>query len=298
MKSKTPKTRFRTQVFGVMLVFILLLVVSAISLIANSRKEATIDVVRLKNSINTGYILSEKDIEKHAMKVSEYESAGVQTLADGSKRALVVTWDYKDLLIGKAYASSYLYSGSNLLWTMITKEQTKRHSYLYSMDGELLNIQMSTDDFGEMVVPGDKLNIRVSYKTTDYDLPTDEEYLLSDGKTDSKGVEREVTEMLFNEVIVLDMLNADGASIFDIYYNFISLSKSKQATLLSSDSFKESVKPNSILLQVTAEQAERFISINQKSPTFLMTLLPRTSSNAILDSISNIEKLIKQSQSK
>jgi hypothetical protein len=187
-----------------------------------------------------------------------------------------------------------------LFWDATVKEQTKKNSYLYSMDGELLNIQMDTSDFGDMVVPGDTINVRASYTTTDYSLSSEEEYKLNAaaGTNGTTGTQVQKNELLFSEVNILDMLNSDGASIFDIYYDYISLSKAEQEELLEDDDFLKSVEPDTILLEVTAEEADRFMEMESYSAKYLMTLLPRTGGSAILDSLSDIQAALAGTSSK
>ena len=153
----------------------------------------------------------------------------------------------------------------------------------------------TTTDFGDMVVPGDTLNIRVNYDKKYYNLSDIEKYKLgidSGAGNSTEGVSVKTTEMLFNEVSVLDMLNSDGNSIFDIYYDYVSLSKAAQNEKLKDSTFLESIKPQSILLEVTAEEADRFMELKSSNPTYQITLLPRTGSNAILDSLSDIQKAL------
>lgn len=294
--SLSPKKRFKMQVFGVFLSLILIVVVCVFSLLANSENDKTISVCRVRGSgISSGAIITEDSLYEYKMYYKEFENAGTQKLSDGSKRALIVTWENRELVIGKRFASSYLYGNTNLMWTMTTTEQSKRHSYLYSMDGELLNIQMDTSDFGDMVVPGDKLNIRAYYTDTLYNLPTQEEYMLSDGNL-GEGVSVQKSVKFFNEVTVLDMLNSNDESIYDIYYNFVSLSKAKQIELLNDTKFIESTIPKSILIQATAEEVDNYSMIQTKNPSYIMTLLPRTNSNVILETLSDADKIIKSRQ--
>ena len=184
---------------------------------------------------------------------------------------------------------------SVLFWDSTLKDQTRKNSYLYNMTGELLNIQMNTvQDFGDMVVPGDTLNIRATYSTTVYNLPTELEYRLSteNGGTGTVGVEVAKTDMLFSEVSILDMLNSSGSSIFDIYYSYIGKTKAEQMMLLSDDNFLASVKPASILLECTAEEVERFMTLDEAGASYQITLLPRTSSSSITDSLSEIQEAL------
>jgi hypothetical protein len=161
------------------------------------------------------------------------------------------------------------------------------------MSGELLNIHMSTtSEFGDMVVPGDTLNIRATYTTTVYNLPTELEYKLAvdaGNQISTSGSEVTVTENLFSEVTILDMLNGSGSSVFDIYYEYIAATKAEQQAMLADDSFLDSVQPASILLEVTGEEVEHYMKLQAAGASYQMTLLPRTSSSSITDSLSEIQ---------
>ena len=120
------------------------------------------------------------------------------------------------------------------------------------------------------------------------------EYRLSteNGGTGTVGVEVAKTDMLFSEVSILDMLNSSGSSIFDIYYSYIGKTKAEQMMLLSDDSFLASVKPASILLECTAEEVERFMTLDEAGASYQITLLPRTSSSSITNSLSEIQEAL------
>ena len=61
------------------------------------------------------------------------------------------------------------------------------------------------------------------------------------------------------------MLNGGGNSVFDIYYDYISSTKSQQMAMLADEGFLDSVQPASILLEVTAEEVYSCESINTSS---------------------------------
>lgn len=290
---KSTASRAKSRVVGILIAIGVVVFVAVITLIASAENKKTVSVVRLKTDVSANALITEDMIEEYEMYYKEFANYGVQTASDGSKRQSIVTWGNRDSVIGKRYAAYYLRRGTALFWDSTVKEQTKKNSYLYNMSGELLNIKLDVSDFGDMVVPGDTLNIRVSYTDTVYDLPSEEAYKLAvESGKQLNAVEKNVHEKLFSEVAVLDMLNADGNSIFDIYYDFISKSKAAQKELLASEEFIESVRADSILLEVTEEEADRFAEISKKSPEYLITLLPRTNSNAILDSLSDIQSAL------
>ena len=157
------------------------------------------------------------------------------------------------------------------------------------MDGELLKISMDAGTFGQMLVPGDHINVRAAYSEQVYTLPTEEEFLLQQqtGISPQTAVRRQI--LLFNNVAVLDMLNSNGESIFDKYYELLALPKNKQLEMVQSEEFIESVQPSEILLNVTPEEADRYMSIQSYGPSYMMTLLPRTSSNAITEVLNELQ---------
>lgn len=292
VKSNTAG-RAKSRVIGVFIALATIVFVCVVTSISASENKKVVSVVRLKDNVSANSMITEDMIEEYDMYYKEFEQYGVVNFSDGTKKKSVVTWEDRDSIVGNRYAAYYLRGGTVLFWDQTVKEQTKKNSYLYSMDGELLNIKMNTDDFGDMVVPGDTLNIRARYQKVNYDLPTEEQYKLTteEGGT-VQAVTTPVTEMLFSEVTVLDMLNSEGNSIFDIYYDYISKSKEEQAALLADSEFLTSVEPDTILLEVTAEEADRFMEIEANDAEYLMTLLPRTGSSSIIDSLAEIQSAL------
>lgn len=292
VKSNTAG-RAKSRVIGVFIALATIVFVCVVTSISASENKKVVSVVRLKDNVSANSMITEDMIEEYDMYYKEFEQYGVVNFSDGTKKKSVVTWEDRDSIVGNRYAAYYLRGGTVLFWDQTVREQTKKNSYLYSMDGELLNIKMSTEDFGDMVVPGDTLNIRARYQKVNYDLPTEEQYKLTteEGGT-VQAVTTPVTEMLFSEVTVLDMLNSEGNSIFDIYYDYISKSKEEQAALLADSEFLTSVEPDTILLEVTAEEADRFMEIEANDAEYLMTLLPRTGSSSIIDSLAEIQSAL------
>ena len=292
VKSNTAG-RAKSRVIGVFIALATIVFVCVVTSISASENKKVVSVVRLKDNVSANSMITEDMIEEYDMYYKEFEQYGVVNFSDGTKKKSVVTWEDRDSIVGNRYAAYYLRGGTVLFWDQTVREQTKKNSYLYSMDGELLNIKMNTEDFGDMVVPGDTLNIRARYQKVNYDLPTEEQYKLTteEGGT-VQAITTPVTEMLFSEVTVLDMLNSEGNSIFDIYYDYISKSKEEQAALLAESEFLTSVEPDTILLEVTAEEADRFMEIEANDAEYLMTLLPRTGSSSIIDSLAEIQSAL------
>lgn len=249
----------------------------------------TVDIVKLETAVPQDGRVMQDNMVKDKMLKEEYEKQGVYKLSDGSERRSIILWEDRERLKNNAYASYYIRQGTPLYWDALTKETPKKYSYLYKMDGELLKIGLDAEEFGQMLVPGDKINVRASYTETNYTLPSESEFALKQqlGIQDANTVTRNVK--LFNSVVVLDILNSKGDSIFDIYYRLLSLPKSKQQEVVATKEFKDTVKPSDILLNVTPEEADYYMMVSGKNPEFLMTLLPRSSGNLITEALNELQ---------
>lgn len=297
MKVKTQgSTKIKTRLIGILLSLGLIVFVIVMSIISSAEARKTVTVVKLKDdvSISANSLITEDMIESYEMYYKEYKNYGTMDgFSDGKVRSTIVTWADKDIVVGKRYAAYYMREGTLLFWDSTLSDQTRKNSYLYSMTGELLNIDMNTvSDFGDMVVPGDTLNIRATYTTKYYNLPDEEGYMVSGGEGYEDGVEVTQTTMLFSEVTILDMLNSAGNSIFDIYYDYISATKQEQAALLQDEAFLQSVTPASILLEASPEEVEHYMELKKAGATYQITLLARDGSSTIVDSLSEIQEAL------
>lgn len=280
--SKFSRTRNVLVILALVVVAVL-----AVNFVSTMQLRDTISVVTLKSAVPQDGLIKVDNMVEVQMSKGEYERQGVVALSDGTKRKAIVTWEEKDI-INNTYASYYIRQNTPVYWDAVGNETPKQYSYLYNMDGELLKISIDAGTFGQMLVPGDRINVRAAYTETVYTLPTEEEFVLQQqtGISAQTAVKRQI--LLFNNTAILDILNSKGESIFDKYYDLLSLPKARQSEVINSEDFKKSVEPSEILLNVTPEEADRYMSIQSSGPTYMMTLLPRTSSNAITEVLNEL----------
>lgn len=263
-------------------------VIVGVNVVSSLALRQTVDIVKLKSPVPQDGVITEDNMVKDKMLKAEYNKQGMMKFSDGSEKRQIVLWEDRDK-IKNAYASYYVRENAPVYWDSLTKDTPKQFAYLYKMDGELLRLDIKADEFGEMLVPGDKINVRASYTDQVYTLPDDEAFALQQ----QTGIQPQTTtprqEMLFSSATVLDMLNSQGESIFDLYYKLLALPKSKQQEVLKSEEFKEQVKPVQILLNVTTEEADNYMSIQNKGANYMMTLLPRSGGNAITDALNELQ---------
>ena len=282
------KVKFSQTVLILIFLLVFVAVVIIINMVSVNKLQQKVAVVHLKNSVAQNQLITEENLERAEMYAAEFQKVGTVVFSDGSERASVVRWEDRERIIG-GYAAHYLRKGTPIYWDSLTRETSKKNSYLYKMDGELVKLDVSADVFGDMVVPGDKVNIRCIYTETSYNLPTVEEYeaMQQLGLTMNTTEEKQVK--LFSNVSILDMLNSNGESIFDIYYELASMSVSQQRAMVETAEFKERTAPSQILLCVTEEEADMYMRIQNKSPQYMLTLLPREGSNLILDALAALQ---------
>lgn len=287
VKNKSRKKYSKTTKVSIMLGLVVVGVL-ALNFWSSYQLKQSVDIVKLKTSVPQDGVITQDIMVKDSMLKSEYEKQGVYELSDGTKKRAIVLWDDRER-IKLAYASYYVRQGTPLYWDALSKETPKKYSYLYKMDGELLKIKVDAKEFGRMLVPGDKINVRTTYTENEYVLPNEQDFMLQQ----QMGIQPETnvtkTEKLFNSVVVLDLLNSKGESIFDIYYRLLALPKQQQTELMKDDEFMNTVQPIEVLVNVTPEEADRYMEVTNKSAKFMMTLLPRSSGSLITEALNELQ---------
>ena len=273
------------------IILIVVLAVAAtilINVILNKENRQVVEVLVFKENVEQGTYITEEMFTTKEMLLAEYNKEAEVKIGGETRRSIILA-DEKNILVNaNLYADYYMRANTALYWDSFTTIPTKKNSYLYEMDGELIKLDVSADVFGDMVVPGDKVNIRCLYTEQTYKIPTAAEY----EAMSQLGLETTTSEekliLLFSEVAILDMLNSSGESIFDYYYEYLTWPVSKQKAALEDDTFKKNTAPSQILLSVTAEEADNYMRIQNKGPQYMLTLLPRDGSNLILDALTEI----------
>lgn len=282
------KVKFSQRVLVGIILIGMVVGVIGVNALASLSFRREVEIVTLKDSVPKDGLILKENLQKDTMVRAEYNKKGIVNLKDGTKRRSIILWEDRDRIVN-SYADTYVQANDYIHWSDLTKETPKENAYLYNMEGELLSLDVDVDTLGELLVVGDKVNIRVGYTDNNYTLPTEEEFLLSKESGNNLKTAIGVQGMLFNEARVVDMLNSEGKSIFDAYYKLTTLPKKQQVEMLNSEEFKQLTKPSKMLLVVTAEEADKYMQIQNKSPKFMVTLLPRTGNNLILDTLAELD---------
>lgn len=287
------KTRLLQNVITIGLCLALIIAVIVINYSSTAALQQIVQVVYLKEDVPKGGAITSLDqFGYRDMHILEYNKMVGATWTDGTARREVLTKaDAEKLInIGGAYAGVYMRAGRPVYFQDLVSTVPQNNSYLYSMDGELLRLDITPEAFGDMAVPGDRLNVRLTYETNDYSLPSEAEYKAIIDKGLELSGTITVTETIFSEVTILDMLNGSGESIFDLYYELLTYPDVTRAEIINSDDFKSRVQPECILIAATSEEVERYSRLVATGSTaYTITLLPRDGSTEILEALDELK---------
>ena len=284
------KTKFSTQILVIIVLVLAVAGIIAVNWWTSRDMRDVVEVAVFKNNVAQNAYISGGMIDKMEMTTADYKRSAIVKMSDGTERRQIVLYqDAQKALVGK-YAANYVRMNTPIYYDAITTEYTKANSYLYQMDGtELLKIDVDPKQFGNIIVPGDKLNIRITYDENSYKIISETDYLqLSDDEKASLQNVTTKTELMFSEVTILDMLNSKGDSIFDKYYSLMSLPEAQQRKQIADKDFQKAIEPTCVLIAVTPEEAERYTLLGGKTRGSLITLMPRTTSNPILEAINSL----------
>jgi hypothetical protein len=191
----------------------------------------------------------------------------------------------KDAVLGKL-TLYYMRKNSILYRDQLTDERTQKNEWLYTLDAEseVLTLQYNfLECGGDILMPGDRVRIRISYEHG--------EAAQDSGVTYSDDRKRFITETLFDSISVVDMLNANSHSIYEVYKEVARLSEDKKQEVMKSSEFLRNIQPKSLVLAASKEQVDNYAKYsNIASQNLLITILSRNGSEVILDQLPTVQK--------
>ena len=187
------------------------------------------------------------------------------------------------------FTTCYLRNGSVLYKDEITDEQPLKNEWLYQMDDdqEALTIPYKYGEGGgNILTPGDRIRVRVTYKE---DPSSSYDPYSFYGESDSESTTS--TEILFDSIEVVDMINSKGNSIYELYKEILRLPEDQRQKVLKSKEFISSIVPSALILAANPDQVNNYIQYKEASGNkiLLITILQRDENQIILDQLPTIE---------
>ncbi|MCJ8011830.1 hypothetical protein MUG84_08750 [Paenibacillus sp. KQZ6P-2] len=275
VKSVSPNRNTFKKIMAVL--FSLTVIAVSFYVITNANKAAkdTVDVLRVKQDggIPAYAVLTEKQLEKYAIIKKEYTSD--MLMADDLSQ-----------VIGK-FSKYYIRNNSVLYEDQLTEEKPLKNEWLYKLDEkkEVLTLPYNyLEAGGDILMPGDRVRIRVSYEVDGPGGNPNGIYGVSQGKITK-------TEILFDSIEVKDLLNANSHSIYEVYKEVLKLSEDKRQSVMKSENFLKNIQPRALLLEGSKEQIDNYAKYKGlESKSLLITILSRINSDVIVDQLPTLQK--------
>jgi hypothetical protein len=249
----------------------------------------TEDVVRIKapDGIPERSVITLTNVEKYTIVQKEL------------KPDMVLYKDLNDVL--EKYTTNYLRNEAILHYDEVSIENTRKNEWTYPTNNgtipahmpliavdlagkEILTIPYNyLESGGDILTPGDSVRIRVRYEMEEMIY---EEGYEEDGnyyKRPAGVVTKEETATLFDSIVVTDMLNSKGHSIYEVYREVLRYPDSERQRLLKSKDFIGSIVPKTLVVVVSAEEAKDYMQYIASKKAMMITILPRNEDTIILD---------------
>ncbi|UQZ35405.1 flagellar biosynthesis protein FlgA [Paenibacillus sp. PK3_47] len=265
---------------GAALLFSILIIVASYLFITKASQDANdvVEVLRVKpnEGIPAFVAVNDKLIERYDIIKKEYTED------------MVLAEDMEEVE-GKLTAN-FLRKNSVLFKDQLIDEKPQKNEWLYQVEekNEVLTLPYNFLEVGgDILMPGDRVRIRVTYEVdqavTNGGNPN-AVYSQSPNKVKK-------TEILFDSIIVKDMLNANSHSIYEVYKEVQKLEENKKQEVMKSKDFLKNIQPRALLLEGTTEQINNFARFKGlDGNSFLITILSRKDSNVIVDQLPTLEK--------
>lgn len=276
--------------------------------------EQKIEVVALKHDVKAGVEIDKyKDLVRYKISRSDYESMNNQINADTEQKlSPVVLASEVDKLQGRKMCN-FTPAGTIMRRDMATTETVTSNPWTKNIPEdkqyEIYTMDFDSEDVNtRLLVPGSKIRIRgiLSIESQYVDeirsrIVQKEKNIYSGLSIINEGesVIREyapnshsnsvnslvkdvpVAEIVYPSIRVVDMLNSNGESIYDIYMSLLGMSYNERVRMLKtsvteqSSSFMKRVVPEKLVLVVSSEDASQLAEFeNLTGMKFKYTLLP------------------------
>ncbi len=247
---------------------------------SDAKEVVEIAVVKPSEGIPEKELLTESLIKKGKILKTDFKEG-------------MVTYDKLDEVLNK-YAAYYLRYDTPIYYDQLSDSIPQKHEWLYELpkESEVLTIPYDFEKCGgEILAPGDYVRVRVTYEDTD-NSPSEATDMNPYFNTSSSKKKNYVTEILFDRILVKDMLNSKGQSISEIFKEVSRLGEEERKAVMESKEFMQNVQAKSLVFEATPEQVDKYTKSNSHG-TFTFTILSRMDNTNFIEQMSTIDKEVK-----
>ena len=279
MKNKTPELRAPKKRTSKLNIKYIAAVIGCIGLVAlngyiaiqiNNSKMETIEITQTKNNIGVASLIVEENLQPYEMSVYEYEKAK----EEGREYLL---WEDREEIIElystvQTGAGGYIYRGNTMDY------QPLKNEWISEMLEDKVAVRLPYDNsFGNLIIPGDRFKVWVTWTE---EIP---------------GVgEVEQQEILSESLLITDILNPSGYSVYDVYMDLNDLTLTERDTLLKDESFLADTMPTTLLCVIEdGAEFEKYTELMGKGgASFIFGLRSRSASDTVLDMFASMTRTI------
>lgn len=242
-------------------------------LFMGKQAQDTITVAVMAQNVYKNQVITQEMVEPYEMLKGEYEKFAIVE-EDGTKQRRVIEWKEVDRILN-TFAAYPLQKGQYAEYRNFVKSRVDNSdSVLYSFPGkEIVPLEVGQNEmktFKTFLQPGDKLNVQAIFSEKVTQKVPD-----GYGGTTNQQVEVFKTETVFQDIMVADLLNMNGASVLDIYADYNERTVWQQAQMDKSADFQESTEPQTLLVALTPEEKERYYYYKSKADAEFKVSLPQ-----------------------
>lgn len=241
-----------------------------IALQINNSKMQTIQITQAIENIGVSSIITEDNLQAYEMSVYEYD------LAKNEGREYLL-WEERDQSV-ELYSTVQVRAGGYLYKGDVMDYKPLKNEWLNEVDEDEVVVELPYDNsFGNLIVPGDRFEVWVSWT----------EEIQGVGSVQQQ-------DILSKNLLVTDILNPSGYSVYDVYMDLNDLTISERDVLLKDESFLSDTTPSSLLCVINdTDEFEKYTQLMGKGDAqFIFGLRSRSASDTVLDMFASMTRTI------
>ncbi|MCX7748168.1 MAG: flagellar biosynthesis protein FlgA [Clostridia bacterium] len=278
IKTIKPGSQFGKKLLAILLCITVIIITYIVLDGLGKEAKDKVEILRVnsKGGIPAKAAITKDNIEKSSIIRTEFSKE-------------MITADKMDEVINK-YAAYYLRDNTPLYKDQLIDEKPMKNEWLYKIkkSNEVLTLPYDYMNCGgDILTPGDYIRVRVAFNETVGGSDPNAIPGFGGGKTVRK------SDVLFDRIMVKDLLNASGHSIYEVYKEVLKLDEEKKQEVMKSSQFLGNILPKSLILEATPEQIDKYAKYKDKDDKSLtITILSRENNKDIIDQLPTIEKEI------
>jgi len=235
-----------------------------------AKAERTVKVAMLATNVYKNQLVTKEMFKPYDMLQGEFEKYAIID-NKGRKVRRIILWNEIDKIVN-SFAAYPLQEGTYAEYRSFIKSRVDNSdNVLYSFPGkEIVPLEIGANElqaFKTFLQPGDRLTIEAIFSQRES----------ANNNNDRGNTQVEVfrTENVFTDIMVADLLNAQGESILDIYSSYRDKPVYEQAQLDTSQAFRDRTEPKTLLVALTPEEKDRYYYYLSKSNVKFRVSMPQ-----------------------